>query len=119
MQFVSMKIRRLKSTLASLGLLVVITLAGVAVSLAQDSPSSSRGYSFGLHRSLTASILGGDALCVGLVLNSGDVTISYPRFSEAPTVFHLASEIPNLSAVFAGPKSRKIALHLLDSILLI
>jgi hypothetical protein len=114
-----MKIRRIKNTVASMGLLVVITLAGAAVSLAQDSSPIGLSYSFGVHHSSPdkASTLGGDA-CIGLIPNSGDLTVSYPRSSETRTVLH-ASGPRNLLSDFAGVKSRKIALHLLDSILLI
>jgi hypothetical protein len=116
-----MKIRDLKSTLASVGLLVVITLAGVAVSLAQDSPPAGLGYASGFHHSSPgkASRLGGDVPCVGLVPDSGDLGISHPRLSDGATVFHSASVVAKFSADFAGVKPRKIALHLLDSVLLI
>jgi hypothetical protein len=117
-----MKVRRIKDTVASLGLLVMITVAGVAVSLGQDSSPIGLSYSFGPQYSSpdnTGSMVPGEALCAGLVPNSGDLTISYPRPSEAQTFLYSASGVRKLLANFAGAKSRKVALHLLDSILLI
>jgi len=117
-----MKVRRIKDIVASLTLLVMITVAGVAVSLAQDSSPIALSHSFGLHHSSPDnrfSMLPGEALCAGIVPDSGDLTISCPRPSKAQTFLYSASGVRKLFANSAGVKSRKVALHLLDSILLI
>jgi hypothetical protein len=114
--------RTVKSTAAAIGLMVVIITLSFTLSLAQDTASSLTSYSSGLQRSLPiqASPQSGGDMRVGFIpkpgilsLGSQDVTNAtgfVPRNSSA-----IGSKVPSP----AWTKARKIALHLLDSILLI
>ena len=117
-----MKVPHIKEIVASVTLLVMIALGGVAVSLAQDSSPIAFSHSFALHHSSAGnrlSMLPGEALCAGIVPDAGDLTISGPRPPKAQTFLYSASDVCKLFANSAGVKTRKVPLHLLDSILLI
>ena len=117
-----MKIRQTKKTLSAIGLLLVIMLACVAVSLAQDSPAIGLSHSIGFQRgghAGNASTVDGYALRSGLVPQSGYAPISFPRAARAPRKVQSPAAVSGGLLDFAGVKPRKIALHPLDSILLI
>ena len=117
-----MKVRGIKDIVASLTLLAMITVAGVAVSLAQDSLPIALSHSSALYHSSERnrlSMLPSEALCAGVVPDSGDLTISCSRPSKAQTFLYSAPGARKFLANSAGVKSRKVSLHLLDSILLI
>jgi hypothetical protein len=116
-----MKIRQIKKTLSAIGLLLVIMLACVAMSLAQDGPPIGLSHSLGLQRGHAgkASAVDGYALRSGLAPQSGYAPISFPRAARAPRVVQSPAAVSGGLLDLAGVKPRKIALHLLDSILLI
>jgi len=116
-----MKIRRIKKAAATIGLVVVVTLMGFALGLAQDSAPLVGGDSFGLHHSFPAKASSQDDYDrrAGLIPKPGHSQHSLER-----TVNELVARRASLSATgrspaFAVARARKIPLHLLDSILLI
>jgi hypothetical protein len=112
-----MKIPRVKKTAVTIGLVAVITLVSLALGVAQDHAPAGLGYSFGLHSTAPAraSCLGDYALRLGLIPKSGDSSIGLVK-KEAVV---LPALLPAPDPLMFVPKPRKIALHLLDSVLLI
>ena len=114
-----MKIRRVKRTAVTLGLLLLIIAVGFALGMAQDSGPAEAGYSAGLRHSAaeTAACAGDCILRFGLPAKSGDSSIALGRNRHEAAISYSPLGGPNLSPTSAKP--RKIALHLLDSVLLI
>ena len=115
-----MKIRQIRKTGITLALLVAIILAGFAVSLAQDSSPIELTYSFGFQHSHPnrASTVDGYTLRSGLVPKSGFAPRSFPNEAYATRAIQ-APPVATRSLDFGATNPRKIALYLLDSILLI
>jgi hypothetical protein len=116
-----MKIRQIKRTITAVALAVVITLACVAVSLAQDSSPVGFSYSIGLEHSYPdrGSTDDGYAARIGLPPQSSLSPISFLRVSQGQAGVRLPSPAGALLVGFRGAKPPKVALHLLDSVLLI
>lgn len=116
-----MKIRQIKKALSAIGLLLVFMLACVAVSLAQDNSPIGFSDSFGIRHSHAskASTVDAYALRNGLVPQPGCAPVSFPRTARAARVVQLPAAASSHLLDWVGTKPRKIALHLLDSILLI
>jgi hypothetical protein len=112
-----MTIPRVKKTAVTIGLVAVITVVSLALGVAQDHAPAGLGHSFGMHSTAPAraSCLGDDyALRFGLIPKSGDSSIGLVK--EAVV---LPALLPVSDPLMFVPKPRKIALHLLDSVLLI
>jgi hypothetical protein len=111
-----MKIPRVKKTAVTIGLVAVITLVSLALGVAQDHAPAGLGYSVGLHSTAPAraSCFGDYALRFGLIPKSGDSSIGLVK-KEAVVL----PALPVPDPLMFVPKPRKIALHLLDSVLLI
>jgi hypothetical protein len=119
--FTVMKIRPIRKTAATIGLVVVITLAGFTLSLAHDSAPAGPGYRPGLQHSFaTQTSLPNDySLELGLLPQSGDSPVSWQRVTQANVVPHTLSSVTGRLFGFTAAKTWKISLHLLDSVLLI
>jgi hypothetical protein len=110
----------IKKTAAMIALVATITLAGFTLSLAHDSAPAALGYRPGLQHSFaTQTSLPNDyVLELGLLRQSGDSPASWHRVTQANVAHALSSATGRLFG-FTAAKTRKISLHLLDSILLI
>ena len=116
-----MKIRKVKKTATTTGLVIFITLVSFALGLAQDGAPVGLGYSFGLHHSFPdkAVCLGDYALRLGLIPKPGDSSVSLVRTWNETVVLPSPFPAPHRLSSFAVARPRKISLHLLDSVLLI
>jgi hypothetical protein len=116
-----MNIRQIKKTAATFGLVAVITLAGFALSLAHDGSPTASGFSFGLNSNPEkASSLDGHAFQFGLLPKSGPALDPFPKaLHRRCSSRHAPSSVSTRQLVLSGAKVKKIALHLLDSVLLI
>ena len=119
MTFAAM-IRPIRKTAATIGLIVVMTLAGFSLSLAHDSALLGRGYHSGLQSSfpVQASLPDDYGLELGL-LPKFDSPISWQKVTRENAVHRTLSSLTRRLLGFTAPKTRKISLHLFDSILLI
>lgn len=111
---------RLRKTLAVVSLLFVVTLSGVALSLANDTLSPQRDiFLSGVNFSHVLAHPSGGTLRAGLdcetcdapALGMGGVQTSRPE--------SLPRSIRDGGLIYANPYTSKISLHLLDSVLLI
>ncbi len=116
-----MKIRRVKKSAVTMGLVVVMTLVSFALGLAQDRASVGFVYSFGLQHGVPdrAACLGDYTVRLGLVPKWSDSSIALGSGWNEAVVLCAPRPVPNLRSIFAVAKQRKIPLYLLDSVLLI
>ena len=118
--FSVMTIRLIAKTAATIGLVAVITLAGFSLSLAHDSAPAGPGYRPGLQSFATQTSLPNDhSLELGLLPQSGDSPVSWQRAIQADVVPPALPPVTGRLFGLTAAKTRKISLHLLDSILLI
>lgn len=115
-----MKHAKVKSLIIVVGLLLVFTLGGVALSLGQDSLTVGSISALGWHPSQPARApLDDYTLHVGLIAENGNVPAFHARVSQGI----LPPDEPlirrGLVAVSDSTIARKVSLHLLDSVLLI
>lgn len=115
------KLRKIKNTAAMLGLLLIFILGGVAVSLAQDNLALDHAQSSGWHQGLPTmpSPLDGYTLRVACNAETVDVPALFGRVTQGIVV---SSKTPCVLARWSIPNAmgtRKVSLHLLDSVLLI
>ena len=117
-----MKFRRVKKDAVTTGVVLVVTLVSFALGLGQDRGPAGFDYSFGLQHGVPdrASCLGDYAQRLGLVPKSSDSSIALESGSwHEAAVLSAPRPVPNAQSMFAAAKPRKIALYLLDSVLLI
>ena len=110
-------IRPIRKTAATIGLIVVITLAGFSLSLAHDASPLGPGLQHSFPTQ--ASLPDGYGLGLGLLLKLGDSPISWQKVTQENAVHRTSSSLTRRFPSFTAPKARKISLHLFDSILLI
>jgi hypothetical protein len=115
-----MKIRKIKKAVATISLIVAITLAGFALGLAHDSAPTSSGYSPGLQHGFPASAASSDDFRFELLLlGSGQPPAPVLGRAWETSGFRAPAAPAHRSLPSATPRTRKVSLHLLDSILLI
>ena len=111
---------RLRKSLAVVGLLFVVTLSGVALSLAHDAVAPQRDILFrGMNFSHVLGHPSGSAVRTGLDCETCDapaVVIAVVQLSRPQS---LPRSIRDDGLIYANPYASKISLHLLDSVLLI
>ena len=112
--------RRLRKTLAVVGLLFVVTLSGVALSLAHDTLAPQRDiYLGGVNFSPVLAHPSGGTLRTGLDCETCDA----PALGLGVVQTHRPLSLPRSTRednlIYANPYASKISLHLLDSVLLI
>ena len=119
--FTVMTIRPVGKIAATIGLVVVITLVGFTFSLVHDSAPAGPGYRPGLQHSFATqtSLPNDHSLELGLLPQLGDSPVSWQRAIQANVVPPALSPVTGRLFGLTAAKTRKISLHLLDSILLI
>jgi len=115
-------IRPIRKAAATIGLIVVIALAGFSLSLAHESAPFGPGYNTGLRYSLPArASLLPDTYdpALGSLPKLDSSLTSWQRATKESSVYRASSSLSRGLLGFTAPKARKISLHLFDSILLI
>ena len=115
-----MTARRPKSMLALVGLVIALTLAGSSVGLAHDAVVLGGGYSLGWqHRFPVSTAPPANEFRFDCLLTFGPLPAPLPG-GPSDGVFVLTPPAPVARPFSApAPRTRKIPLHLFDSILLI
>jgi hypothetical protein len=115
-----MRIRKIKKAVATISLIVAITLAGFALGLAHDSAPASSGCSLGLQHGFPASAAAPDDFRFELLLlGSGQPAAPVLDRAGETSGFRASAAPAHRSLPSVTPRTRKVPLHLLDSILLI
>ncbi|MGE5217187.1 MAG: hypothetical protein ACM3SP_09335 [Chloroflexota bacterium] len=117
-----MKLRKVKNSAAMLGLLLIFfILGGFAVSLAQDSLALGPVHSADWRHGVPAAPapLDGYTLRVGCSVETVDVPAFSGRVAQGIAVAEKSYAVPACWSVPNAMGARKVALHLLDSVLLI
>jgi len=115
-----MHIRQIKKSAATLALVAMIILAGFALGLADERSPRTSGYFFGLHLDPEkASALDGVNFQFGLLPNSGPSLVPLPKASHRLTAVRAPARLSARHPLLTAANVQKIALHLLDSVLLI
>jgi hypothetical protein len=112
--------RRLRKTLAVVGLLFVVTLGGVALSLAHDTLAPQRDILFrGVNFSHVLAHPSGGAVRTGLDCETCDAPAVSIHVVQTSRPQSLPRSIHEDGLIYANPYASKISRHLLDSVLLI
>lgn len=112
--------RRLWKTLAVVGLLFVVTLGGVALSLAHDTLAPPRDILLtGVNFSHVLAHPGGGAVRTGLDCETCDAPAVSIHVVQTSRPQSLPRSIREDGLIYANPYASKISRHLLDSVLLI
>jgi hypothetical protein len=115
-----MKSRQFKKAAGAAGLIAIISLAGFSLSVAHDNSPAAAGEFFGPnHSPQKASSPDGYALRFGLLPKSGSSLISFQWAFQQINPVRAPSSVSIRQWDFTAAKVQKIALHVLDSILLI
>jgi hypothetical protein len=115
-----MRIFEMKKAVATISLIVAITLTGFALGLTHDSALASPGYSLGLQHGFPASAAAPDDFWFELLLlGSGQPATPVLDGAWETSEFHASAAPAHRSLPSPTPRTRKVPLHLLDSILLI
>ena len=111
---------RLHKTLAVAGLLFVVTLSGVALSLAHDSLAPQRDVLLsGVNFSRVLTHPSGGTLRTGLDCETCDAPALGVGVVQTSRPQSLPRSTRDDGLIYANPYRSKISLHLLDSVLLI
>jgi len=112
--------RRLRKTLAVVGLLFVVTLGGVALSLAHDTLAPQRDILLrGVNFSHVLAHPSGGAVRAGLDCETCDAPAVSIHVVQTSRPQSLPRSIHEDGLIYANPYASKISRHLLDSVLLI
>lgn len=112
--------RRLRKTLAVVGLLFVVTLGGVALSLAHDTLAPQRDILLrGVNFSHVLAHPSGGAVRAGLDCETCDAPAVSIHVVQTSRPQSLPRSIREDGLIYANPYASKISRHLLDSVLLI
>lgn len=112
--------RRLWKTLAVVGLLFVVTLGGVALSLAHDTLAPQRDILLrGVNFSHVLAHPSGGAVRAGLDCETCDAPAVSIHVVQTSRPQSLPRSIHEDGLMYANPYASKISRHLLDSVLLI
>jgi hypothetical protein len=115
-----MRVFEIKKAVATISLIVAITLAGFALGLAHDSALASSSYSLGLQHGFPASAAAPDDFRFELLLlGSGQPATPVLDGAWETSRFPASAAPAHRSLPSATPRTRKVPLHLLDSRLLI
>jgi hypothetical protein len=117
-----MKIKQFKKAIATAGLAIAVTLVGFTLGLAHDGAPAQSAYSLGLQHDFPVSASAPDSYDLRiepLLLRLGHSPMpDFWRALEAGWL-RLPAALADRSSYPPAPRTRKVPLHLFDSILLI
>lgn len=117
-----MKFRRVRKTAATMGLVVILTLVGYTLTVAQDTAPALNGHWFGFQRGLPAEAPPQDQFdaWVGIISKPRLFSPELHKIGNHPPVIHAApSSRTDCAPATSATHARKTALHLFQSVLLI